>query len=124
MLINSIYNTNEVIMKKTLLLSIALISSLDAFGGLVAARNAARLIGRTQEIKNLNYAESPWTKIARAKEERLATEERRLYMKKCPFGRAEHPCYSLIDRVKFLGYCFSGALAVAGTSDLIDHIIG
>lgn len=124
MLINSIYNTNEVIMKKTLLLSIALISSLDAFGvGLAAARNAARLIGQ-QQIKNLNYTKSPWAEIAEAKKKRLATEERRLYMKKCPFGRAEHPCYSLIDRVKFLGYCFSGALAVAGTSDLIDHIIG
>jgi hypothetical protein len=115
------------IMKKTLLLSIALISSLDAFGGLVAAaRNAARLIGRNQrqQIKKLNYTESPWTKIARAKEERLATEQRLLDQKNCPFERASHPNYSFIDRVKFLGYCFSGALAVAGTSDLIDHIIG
>lgn len=113
-------------MKKTLLLSIALISSLDAFGGLPAARNAARLIRGTQiqQIRNLNYTESAWSKIARATKERLEREKRYLEIKNCPFERANHPDYSFIDRVKFLGYCFSGALAVAGTSDLIDHIIG
>jgi len=113
-------------MKKILLLSIALISSLDAFGGLAAARSAAQLIGRTQrqQIRNLNYTETPWAKIARAKQERLMQEQRALERKNCPFERANHPCYGFIDRVKFLGYCFSGALAVAGVSDLIDHIIG
>lgn len=113
-------------MKKILLLSLALISFLDAFGGLVAARSAAQLIGRTQrqQIRSFNSTENPWAKIARAKEERLIKEQRDLERKNCPFERANDHCYGFIDRVKFLGYCFSGALAVAGVSDLIDHIVG